>query len=295
METATINLGLERRSSTADVSGVVRAEVIARRIESLLQPSPVVAGSAVRGFDSGLAETPYTSPEKPQNRFSAHDRARNKAQAEIARTVAQVVALAEAEAIANKKRKKDEEDEFVLWCAALFAATLAVNYHKTAQAMAIEAGVELNASPTRVEEEAYAKGRAEFLKNFPEVVRERIDTVANEARKAGAGDRELHERIRIAGEDILQGVGNGVAETEAQCIYGQAAFRAFRRAGFKSVYWVTMGDERVRHSHTVCEEAGAVEIGKKFPNGLLFPGDSEHGGPEEVCNCRCWLEGASKK
>jgi hypothetical protein len=52
-----------------------------------------------------------------------------------------------------------------------------------------------------------------------------------------------------------------------------------------------MGDDRVRDSHFLCEEQGAVPAAAPFHNGLMFPGDP-NGPPEEVINCRCNLEGA---
>jgi len=50
----------------------------------------------------------------------------------------------------------------------------------------------------------------------------------------------------------------------------------------------------VRPTHAECGEQGPVEMGGVFANGLRFPGDP-NGGPEEVCNCRCWLTGQGRR
>ena len=49
--------------------------------------------------------------------------------------------------------------------------------------------------------------------------------------------------------------------------------------------WLAALDGRTRDSHRAID-GDVVEIGKKFKNGLEFPGDP-HGAPEEVYNCRC--------
>lgn len=51
--------------------------------------------------------------------------------------------------------------------------------------------------------------------------------------------------------------------------------------------WVATLDERTRESHRHLD-GEHVAVGKKFSNGLEFPGDPE-GRPEEVWNCRCTL------
>lgn len=51
--------------------------------------------------------------------------------------------------------------------------------------------------------------------------------------------------------------------------------------------WSATLDYRTRDSHRVLD-GYVVDVGKKFPNGLEYPGDT-HGRPEEVYNCRCFL------
>jgi uncharacterized protein with gpF-like domain len=107
-------------------------------------------------------------------------------------------------------------------------------------------------------------------------------------------DEEVHERIETVAKAIAEGRGKSFAESEAQAVYGASQLRALQRAGYTTKFWVTMQDDRVRESHLECEEQGDIQLGKKFKNGLLYPGDPA-GGPEEVMNCRCVLEGGSRK
>lgn len=222
--------------------------------------------------------------------YEGHEAVRNGAEAAISRAVGRIVLLAEANAIARKK-----DSEFLDYATLILAAALATAYGKAAKDLAnLATGEDRGESLTHNEEMEYAKGRQNVLDGFLDNVRERVSSEKGRGSSLGETDQELAERIRKAGEEVIAGSGKVVAETEAQAIYGHAQFRALKRAGYKTAFWVTVGDERVRDSHTACEAAGAVKIGDKFPNGLLFPGDP-NGGPEEICNCRCWLEGASRR
>ena len=82
-----------------------------------------------------------------------------------------------------------------------------------------------------------------------------------------------------------------MAATEAQVVYGVSQSEALAAAGFAHKRWETVGDDRVRDSHYLCESQHIIPMDQPFQNGLQFPGDP-NGGPEEVCNCRCNLVGA---
>ena len=49
--------------------------------------------------------------------------------------------------------------------------------------------------------------------------------------------------------------------------------------------WVAIRDDRTRHSHRLINEQQR-DLGDKFSNGLMFPGDP-NGSAAEVVNCRC--------
>ena len=56
--------------------------------------------------------------------------------------------------------------------------------------------------------------------------------------------------------------------------------------------WIATNDSRTRHSHAALD-GSIVDQGKKFDNGLMFPGDP-NGRPEEVWNCRCTVAAVVK-
>src|SRR5690606_11249816 len=104
-------------------------------------------------------------------------------------------------------------------------------------------------------------------------------------------DEKLSEEDTIQKAHRLEVTeGKRLSATEAQAVYGAAQLRSLRLQGYKLKAWETMEDERVRESHNLCQEQGAIPLGKPFHNGLQYPGDP-NGGPEEVCNCRCNLVG----
>lgn len=251
-------------------------------------PTANAPGSSLHGF---YPQTGPTVPPGHQNALNAKQRVRDEAEKEIAKAVARVVALAEAEVLA----KKQEDEDFWTYAAATFFGAIMSAYGQSAQKLAvIERGADHGEAVTEAEERAHAEQRAELLKDFPERIRERLALEMKRGEELGETEAELHRRIGVEGEKILQGEGRVVAETEAQAIAGAATLRALKRAGYVTAFWVTVGDERVRESHTACEAAGAVKLGDKFPNGCRFPGDPLAPLAETI-NCRCVLEGASKK
>ena len=61
---------------------------------------------------------------------------------------------------------------------------------------------------------------------------------------------------------------------------------AFLDADLEKHFWTTQRDQFVREEHQALE-GETVAIGEPFSNGLRFPGDTENGSPDQVCNCRC--------
>jgi len=136
----------------------------------------------------------------------------------------------------------------------------------------------------------FAQSRQAQLGGFAQRFEARMQQVELETK----ADKSLAPAARMRMiESAALAEARMMAATETQVTYGVVQLDRLRLAGFKTARWVTMDDERVRPSHQECEEAGEVELGKPFPNGLLFPGDPA-GPPEEVCNCRCYLIGGSR-
>lgn len=247
-----------------------------------------IPGSSRAGF------YPQTGPmgvPGHQNALNAKQRVRDEAEKQVGKAVNRVVTLAEAEVLA----KKPASDDFWTYAAAAFFGAIMAAYGESARALAvIERGADHGDVATEAEERAHAEQRAALLEEFPRRIRERLEAELHRGLELNETEAELHRRIGVEGERIMEGEGRVVAETEAQAICGAATMRALKRAGFETCFWVTVGDERVRESHTACEAAGAVKLGDKFPNGCRFPGDPLAPLAETI-NCRCWLEGASRK
>ena len=92
-----------------------------------------------------------------------------------------------------------------------------------------------------------------------------------------------------------------IAETETTRVFNEAMLEAAMRAQLDESMnaenprramkqWVTMGDERVRHTHSLLNGT-TIPLTERFwtVNGdsARFPAD--FGKPEEDCNCRCYL------
>ncbi len=134
--------------------------------------------------------------------------------------------------------------------------------------------------------------RAPLVRDWHQRTWERFEKAVQEGRQAGEGRRALWARLRDLADTVKVGSGNVVVETEAQAGYGAAQLRALTQAGYTSKLWVTVGDDRVRHSHA-SQDNEERPIDQPFSNGLQYPGDP-NGGPEDNCGCRCWLTGGEK-
>ena len=80
-----------------------------------------------------------------------------------------------------------------------------------------------------------------------------------------------------------------IARTESAGAINGGSLLYYSAEGVPKKRWVTAHDEFVRASHVKCEQQGAIEIDKKFSNGLEYPSDQLNGDAGEVCNCRCSL------
>ena len=104
---------------------------------------------------------------------------------------------------------------------------------------------------------------------------------------------------RITGryaDRLLQLRGEVLARTETLTALNRASVEAMNQAidtgainaGVVTKVWRTARDNRVRDSHAELDGQTAP-IDGVFANGLAYPGDPS-GPPEEIINCRCFLE-----
>ena len=76
-----------------------------------------------------------------------------------------------------------------------------------------------------------------------------------------------------------------IAATETAKAHNGARVEEMKRNGVKKHIWLSSRDGLVRPTHQIDGEA--VNVGEPFSNGVIFPGDSASGPPQEVINCRC--------
>lgn len=101
---------------------------------------------------------------------------------------------------------------------------------------------------------------------------------------------EVAKRLEtVAGMDERSALRNArTALTGAQNAGRTAAFARAKAFGVQLTQeWQATYDMRTRHTHAVMDGERA-EVGERFSNGLMYPGDPE-GEPAEVMNCRCTL------
>lgn len=84
-----------------------------------------------------------------------------------------------------------------------------------------------------------------------------------------------------------------IAENEANVVFNYEQYREAVRNGYAFKQWITMKDERVRHTHSLVDGA-IVRIDEFFQVGealLRYPKDLFYGAnyPEEIVNCRCTI------
>lgn len=86
----------------------------------------------------------------------------------------------------------------------------------------------------------------------------------------GETTTEAVERIRTVYSDMTPGRAMNIAQTETANAFNGGSFEFAKQEGIKKHTWMDSGDDRVRDSH---QNQGTVKIGKKFPNGFLYPND----------------------
>lgn len=212
-----------------------------------------------------------------------HEKARDTAQ-----TIYEAAAIAAAIQV-QQQRDKRKRDEIIAAILLLLLLAGEQAYKKVYAILGTE-GLKAH-DDIQIHEQArtFAADRQKNLKDYSGRLTDALLAAREAARKEAMGETETARTLH----QIAENQSGVMSSTEAQVTYGSVQIDRLKRAGFKTKIWQTMEDERVRPSHVDCGEQGAIDLDKPFVNGLQFPGDP-NGGPEEVCNCRCWLIGASR-
>lgn len=119
--------------------------------------------------------------------------------------------------------------------------------------------------------------KEEGLLSAPEALAKRIESVLE----------TLRPRLRRM-KNNLPARAARIARTESTTIANAARVAEMKADGVEKSEWITSRDGLVRDTHR--RNDGVVRrVGKKFPNGLRYPGDEEAKDASEIVNCRCVL------
>lgn len=259
------------------------------------------AKTKVQAANAGYASRPDLEHEEQVRRHSERIfRAALQAQLDQAERDA---------ALARRKRKRDDDEAALLLALVASPAFLSglpaqlrnaasAAYQWSAQALALPPEgpfPALGGAQGAFEQLKAAKGHADsrepLYRKAAEGVRQRLQQSIARGVAGGESPQALRRRFEEALRQEAEAEGKLLGETESQVIYGVTQSAALRAAGFTHKRWVSVGDDRVRHSHVQCDAQGAIPAESPFANGLMYPGDP-NGPASEVVNCRCHLEGA---
>jgi HK97 family phage portal protein len=94
-------------------------------------------------------------------------------------------------------------------------------------------------------------------------------------------------------QDLFEGTdragsawARNIARTEALKFTETSRFNTLSSMDFADKEWFHSGHDNPRPDH-LAADGEVVPMNEKFSTGLLYPGDSENGGPEDNCNCGC--------
>jgi osmotically-inducible protein OsmY len=101
--------------------------------------------------------------------------------------------------------------------------------------------------------------------------------------------------VRLRGQTIARTETQAAVHTAKHEAYQQGLDKAGRTDSLVTRKWRSIGDRKVRHTHSVLNatEVTGMDVPFQSPSGALmrFPGDSSLGaGPSEIVACRCHVE-----
>lgn len=99
----------------------------------------------------------------------------------------------------------------------------------------------------------------------------------------GSSSTQAVAKMLASSEGFPLWYAHRIARTEAQQAFQLTMHNTYRRSGVKRTEWVTVGDRRVREEHRANEAAGPRAMGRTFPSGEEYPGQTSP-------NCRCTLQ-----
>lgn len=148
---------------------------------------------------------------------------------------------------------------------------------------------------------AYDKNRASKIKDaliekYKKIATEFIDAKQETSYIAEYSKKIIDETIRVTNENIDDPYYTSwdrailISENESNVIGSYRQQLQAVKSGKKNKTWITMNDDKVRHTHREIEGL-TIPIFEPFQVGdskMMFPKDSSLGASaEEIVNCRC--------
>jgi HK97 family phage portal protein len=135
--------------------------------------------------------------------------------------------------------------------------------------------------------EKLLKERAKFFaESVNDTTLEKLSKTISEGLANGEGIAKLTDRIKNVYQEFSDYRAESIARTESTAANNEGFLEAYTQSTVVNSYeWVSTNDLRTRSSHANID-GQIVEVGKKFSNGLRYPGEAG-GRPEETVNCRC--------
>lgn len=135
--------------------------------------------------------------------------------------------------------------------------------------------------------EKLLKKRAEFFaESVNDTTFEKLAKTIAEGLEAGEGIAKLTDRVKAVYSEFSDYRAESIARTESTAANNEGFLEAYKQSKIvNSNEWISTPDKRTRHTHA-SQDGQIVEVGKKFSNGLRYPGEAS-GRPEETVNCRC--------
>lgn len=120
-----------------------------------------------------------------------------------------------------------------------------------------------------------------FVKTIDKTTMDWIKRVVKEGQSDNLSNFQIIKGLREIAPEVATTRADLIAETELMVSMGKIELEVFKRNGIGKVRWVTSLDERTCPICMTNEDAGAIDVGKAFPEGQKYP-------PAHI-RCRCFL------
>jgi phage portal protein BeeE len=139
----------------------------------------------------------------------------------------------------------------------------------------------------------FLKTRENKLSNVPDEVFGRVKGVIQEGMDAGDPMADIAKAVAGEFNEISDGRGKVIAQTETAAAFGFGRHEAMKAAGVQWKRWLTSGNGTVRWAHELMNDT-IIAIGEEFVvtnqdgdvDQVMHPADSA-GEPWNVINCHC--------